>query len=129
MQYSGMVFCSLIQSMVRTIICSVFLHRFLILLEYPRAAKATFIAYIVTLLSFDIFEAVDIFIEADRISCDGDNHWQIYTLISVDSIQSLILIITSVITYKSNEMRRRSKSVLSSGGSNFSCSISDRFEY
>lgn len=62
--------------MIRTVICSVFLHRFLILLDYPRVAKVTFIAYLFALLSFDLFEAIDIFLEADRISCDdGNNHW------------------------------------------------------
>ena len=70
LQYSGLVFCNLLQSMIRTIICSVFLHRFLILLEYPRVAKITFFVYITALLSFDIFESIDIFIEAGRISCD-----------------------------------------------------------
>ena len=72
--------------MIRTIICSVFLHRFLILLEYPRVAKITFFAYIIALLSFDLFEAIDIFIEQGRISCDGKDHWQIYTLITVDTV-------------------------------------------
>lgn len=87
LQYSGLVFCNLLQSMIRTIICSVFLHRFFILLEYPRVAKITFFVYIIALLSFDLFEAIDIFVEAGRISCDNrDEHWQIYTLITVDTV-------------------------------------------
>ena len=107
LEYSGMVFCSLIQSMIRTIIVSVFLHRFLNLLDYPRLAKITFIAYITLLLSFDLFETIDIFIKADIISCDGGNHWQIYTLISVDTMQSLLLIFISVVMYRNNETMRR----------------------
>ena len=116
--------------MIRTIICSVFLHRFLVLLDYPTVAKITFISYIITLLSFDLFEGIDIFIEADRILCDPGIHWQIYTLISVDTLQSLMLIVTSIITYRSNEMRRRHKSQISSvDASDTSSSPTDRFEF
>ena len=119
LQYSGMVFCNLLQSMIRTIICSVFLFRFLVLLKHPRIAKITFFIYIIVLLSFDLYESIDIFIEAHRISCvpGSKDHWQIYTLISVDTMQSIILIVTSVITYRNKEMRSSLKGVLSDNAS------------
>ena len=60
-QYAGLVFCNLIQSMIRSVICSVFLYRFFISIGKPVAAQRSFYCYLFVLLGFDIFLVFDVF--------------------------------------------------------------------
>ena len=46
--------------MIRTFICSVFLHRFLVTIGLTKPAKAIFLSYLLLLLAFDLFILVDI---------------------------------------------------------------------
>ena len=78
--------------MIRTIICSVFLHRYLSMLGKQWAAKVSFFSYLTIILLFDAFLAFDIFFNEAGITCDGTMDWQIYTLITVDSLQTIMLI-------------------------------------
>ena len=87
--YAGLFVINLIQSMIRTLICSVFLHRFLVTMDYAKYAKLTFIIYITIFVLFDLFIFIDIFVSGPLnkgIKCDGNENWQIYTLISVDTL-------------------------------------------
>ena len=72
--YAGMVLCSLIQSMIRSIICAFFLLRFLTLQNYTRVAPLAFYFYLTTLLAFNCFLAIDIFM-GSGISCAGKTDW------------------------------------------------------
>ena len=94
---------NLIQSAIRTLICSVFLHRFLVMMDHAKYAKLIFIIYIMVFVLFDLFIFIDIFVSGPSnkgIKCDGNTDWQIYTLISVDTLQSGVLIATAIIMYK-----------------------------
>jgi hypothetical protein len=44
------------------VIGSVFLHRFLTMQGYQMVARVTFFVYLIVLLSFDAFLAIDIFL-------------------------------------------------------------------
>ena len=75
-QYAGLVFCNLIQSMIRTVICSVFLYRFLISIGKPVTAKRSFLCYLAIILGFDIFLVFDIFFSnGTGVTCDGADDW------------------------------------------------------
>ena len=75
-QYAGLVFCNLIQSMIRSVICSVFLYRFFISIGKPITAKRSFYIYLVVLLGFDIFLVFDIFLnQGIGVTCDGKEDW------------------------------------------------------
>ena len=97
--YAGMVLCSLIQSMIRSIICAFFLLRFLTLQNYTRLAPLVFYVYLTTLLAFNCFLAVDIFLDKG-IACDGKTDWQIFTLILVDTGQTAMLITVAALMYR-----------------------------
>ena len=73
------------------------------MMNYDKYAKLTFILYVMIFILFDLFIFIDIFVSGPLnkgIKCDGNTDWQIYTLISVDSLQSAVLIVTSIIMYK-----------------------------
>ena len=58
--------------MIRSVICSVFLFRFLVNLNKPEVARICFFVYLVTLLCFDIFLVFDIFFaNGSGITCSG----------------------------------------------------------
>ena len=99
MLYAGLILCELIQSMIRTVIGSVFLHRFLTMHNYGRAATIIFFTYLIGILSFDIFLTFNIFLAKGGISCSGTTDWQIYTLISVDTIQAVLLVTTAIVMH------------------------------
>ena len=87
--------------MIRSVICSVFLHRFFVNMEKPKVAHCVFLCYLVTLLAFDVFLCFDIFFaNGVGITCDGHKTWQIYTLISVDTMQCILLITVSILMYR-----------------------------
>jgi len=97
--------------MIRTVIGSVFLHRFLTMLGYHKEARVTFFIYLIVILSFDAFLTIDIFLK-DGISCDGKNDWQIFTLLSIDTLQAILLIVTVFIMHRNTELKKRTESVL-----------------
>ena len=80
-----MIFCDLIQSIIRTVIVSVFLFKFLIIMGKQNAAKITFFTYLIGVLLFDFFIMIDIFSGSHRISCNDHIDWQIQALIGVDT--------------------------------------------
>ena len=69
--YAGIILCNVIQSMIRSIIAAVFLFRFLEWSEYPKAAKISFWIYLLVLLIFDLFIAIDVFLE-HGVTCDSE---------------------------------------------------------
>lgn len=112
-----MILCELIQSMIRTVIGSVFLYRFLTMLGYKRVPpKVSFVLYISVFFAFDVFLCIDIFLKNGGITCDAyDIDWQIFTLICLDTLQAISLVITSVIMAKKAKYERlESISVLAS---------------
>ena len=108
-----MILCEIIQSMIRTVIGSVFLYRFLNFIDYPRAAYYCFMIYLISILTFDLFLSIDIF-TAVGIDCLSETDWQVYALISVDSAQSILLVATAIAMHKTLESGRRNSSVLNS---------------
>ena len=56
-------------------IVSVFLFKFLTIMGYVKAAKITFLAYITTVLLFDLFLIIDIFAGSQRITCANNVDW------------------------------------------------------
>ena len=67
----------------------------------PNAAKIAFLCYLAAMLTFDVFLVFDIFFaNGVGITCDGNKNWQIYTLISVDTMQTILLIVVSVLMYR-----------------------------
>lgn len=129
MLYAGLVLCELIQSMIRTMIGSVFLFRFLTMYEYPRVAKVIFYLYLCIILCFDIFLSIDIFFRTSGISCDGGTDWQIFTLISVDTIQAILLVTTAIVMYKIEKNKNRAHSVLSSSTNSANKDPVNRMQY
>lgn len=127
--YAGLILCELIQSVIRTVIGSVFLLRFLTMYEYPRVAKVFFFAYLAIILSFDIFLSIDIFFDRSGIACDGGADWQIFTLISVDTIQALLLVISAIIMQHTQDKKNRTLSVLSNSVSSANKDPVNRMQY
>ena len=128
--YAGFIMINLIQSLIRTLICSVFLHRFLVVMGHAKYAKLIFIIYIMVFILFDLFIFIDIFVSGPLnkgIKCDGNTVWQIFLLISMDSLQSCVMIITSIIMHKKYNKEQQNKSVLSNSGR--SNDPSNRFYY
>jgi len=113
--YAGMALCNLIQSAIRSMICAVFLYRFLVQQDKPQLAKVTFFVYLVLLLGFEAFLSVDIFIN-DDLDCTPDKDWQVTTLVIVDTIQTALLITVALVMYCQTTQRRDSQSVLMSSG-------------
>ena len=115
--YSGMALCNLIQSMIRAFICGIFLFRFLEQLNHPKAARIAFITYLVVLIFFNCFLSIDIFV-GDALDCTPDRDWQFVTLVTVDTLQTVMLVtMWLIIRYKVGERRKSSNlSVLSSSG-------------
>ena len=70
---------------------------------YQKAAKITFIAYFTTVFLFDLFLMVDIFVGNQRVTCNMTTDWQIITLIALDTVQTIILITTSIVMYVENK--------------------------
>ena len=60
----------------------------------PKVANAAFTVYLSLLLCFDLFLAIDIFLSNGE-DCTESTDWQILALISVDTIQSVLLIIVA----------------------------------
>mmetsp|Transcript_2536 Transcript_2536/g.3521 ORF Transcript_2536/g.3521 Transcript_2536/m.3521 type:complete len:220 (+) Transcript_2536:25-684(+) len=115
--YAGIVLCSVMQSMIRTGICSVFLFRYIHQsVGSPKLARFVFLLYLLALLGFDFFLSVNIFL-ANGEDCTPSTDWQILALISVDTIQSVLLLTVTLLMYKQAKGRERTQSVLSSGRS------------
>lgn len=68
-------------------------------MERPRAAKVVFVLYLGLIIGFDVFLSFDIFFS--QFDCTSDNDWQFYTLVTCDTIQTLLLTVISIIMYKS----------------------------
>ena len=112
--YAGIILCSVMQSSIRTVICSVFLYRFLSQhLQKTKLANAAFFFYLFVLLGFDLFIAIDIFMSNGE-DCTDSTDWQILALIAVDTFQSLLLLAVAFSMYRNIQERERRQSVLSS---------------
>lgn len=116
LSYAGIVMCSVMQSMIRTVICSVFLFRFLQRFDRPKMAKALFVIYLFSILSFDLYLAYNIF-TVNGEDCTPNTDWQILSLISVDTIQSLILLSTTLAMRSQRKKLDNEQSVLLSSSS------------
>ena len=82
----------------------------------------------VTLLAFDVFLCFDIFFaNGVGITCDGHKTWQIYTLISVDTMQCILLITVSILMYR--KLIQKSKESVLLEASQRSVDPKNRFVY
>ena len=76
-------------------------------------ANCAFFLYLLVLLGFDLFIAIDIFMSNGE-DCTDSTDWQILALIAVDTFQSLLLLAVAFSMYRNIQERERSQSVLSS---------------
>ena len=99
--------------MIRTLICSVFLRRCLGLYNYEKA-DVVFITYLGVLFCFYISLIATIFIPGKRgVDCHTTKKdWQTYSVIVLDSLQSLLILVTFLLSKKKTDAKFRSDSVL-----------------
>lgn len=97
--YGGIVLCSVLQSSIRAIVVSVFLYRFLLRFESPKLARLLFLGYLLAVLGFNLFLAIDSF-TANGWDCTEETDWQILALITIDTFQSLLLLAVTISMYK-----------------------------
>ena len=99
--------------MIRTLICSVFLRRCLGLYNYEKA-NLVFVTYLTVFTCFYISLTTTIFIPGKRgVNCKTDEKdWQTYSVIAVDTFQSVLILVTFLLNKRKTDMKERSESVL-----------------
>lgn len=99
LNYAALLFCEVLQSIIRTILSAVFIVRCLKLYDMTeQTAKLIMAVYLCVLVGFYLAIISTMFLKNGGVTCDPNPDWQEISLLVIDSLQTICIITTAILS-------------------------------